>query len=166
MEWIQPVILLRSAKWVPACCDDWAIRVSCVREATRSRLCPIAQGTASAAPTLYTEYGRNGWMGYKVKSRSINPWRRAVVHCEEQEELKSFVNHEEFNTFWTWVGPTRNKINKLVCHIPIIPQQIAYPGIRSANKDSVTCTSTVCKVRQTLVVWSFHCHNQSRVFLL
>ena len=30
--------------------------------ATRPGLCPIAQETASAAPTLCTEYGPDGWM--------------------------------------------------------------------------------------------------------
>ena len=34
--------------------------VSCVGVATRLGLCPIAKETASAAPTLYTEYGPNG----------------------------------------------------------------------------------------------------------
>ena len=59
---IQPAILPRSAKWVPACWDDRVIRVSCVGVATRPGLCPIAKETASTAPTLCTEYGPNGWM--------------------------------------------------------------------------------------------------------
>ena len=49
----QPVILPRSANWVPACWDNWAIGVSCDGVATRPGLCPTAQETASAAPTLY-----------------------------------------------------------------------------------------------------------------
>ena len=37
--------------------------VSCVGVATRPGLFPIAKETASAAPTLCTEYGHDGWMG-------------------------------------------------------------------------------------------------------
>ena len=36
--------------------------MSCVRVATRPGLCPLAQETASAAPTLCVEYGPNGWV--------------------------------------------------------------------------------------------------------
>ena len=36
--------------------------VSCVGVATHPGLCPIVKETASAAPTLCTEYGPNGWM--------------------------------------------------------------------------------------------------------
>ena len=36
--------------------------VYCVGVATRPGMCPIAQETASAAPTLCIEYGPNGWM--------------------------------------------------------------------------------------------------------
>ena len=36
--------------------------VSCVGVVTCPELCPIAKETASAAPTLCTEYGPNGWM--------------------------------------------------------------------------------------------------------
>ena len=39
-----------------------SLLVSCVEVATRPGLCPIAKETASAAPTLCTEYGPNGWM--------------------------------------------------------------------------------------------------------
>ena len=53
-----PVSLSRLAKWVPAC---W---VYCVGVATRPGLCPIAKETASAAPTLCTEYGPHGWMDW------------------------------------------------------------------------------------------------------
>ena len=40
--------------------------VSCVGVATRPGLYPIAKETASAAPTLCTEYGPNGWMDINV----------------------------------------------------------------------------------------------------
>ena len=36
--------------------------VYCIGVATRPGLCPIAKETASAAPTLCTEYGPNGWL--------------------------------------------------------------------------------------------------------
>ena len=36
--------------------------VSCVGVATHPGLCPMVKETASAAPTLCTEYGPNGWM--------------------------------------------------------------------------------------------------------
>ena len=36
--------------------------VPCVGVSTRPGLCPIAKETASAAPTLCTEYGLDGWM--------------------------------------------------------------------------------------------------------
>ena len=39
-----------------------SLLVSCVGVATHPGLCPIAKETASAAQTLYTEYGSNGWM--------------------------------------------------------------------------------------------------------
>ena len=39
-----------------------SLLVSCVGVATRPGLCPIVKETASAAPTLCTEYGPNGWM--------------------------------------------------------------------------------------------------------
>ena len=39
-----------------------SLLVHCVGVATRPGLCPIAKETASAAPTLCTEYGPNGWM--------------------------------------------------------------------------------------------------------
>jgi len=57
----QPVILLRLAKRVPACWDDWAIWVSCVGMMTHPGLCPIAQETASAAPMLCPEFGPDGF---------------------------------------------------------------------------------------------------------
>ena len=45
--------------------------VSCVGVVTRPGLCPIAKETASAAPTLCTEYGPNGWMdGSKAQNMS------------------------------------------------------------------------------------------------
>ena len=43
-----------------------SLLVSCVGVATRPGLCPIAQETASAAPTLFTEYGPDGWMDFIV----------------------------------------------------------------------------------------------------
>ena len=39
-----------------------SLLVSFVRVVTHSGLCPIAKETASAAPTLDTEYGPHGWM--------------------------------------------------------------------------------------------------------
>ena len=39
-----------------------SLLVSCVGVATHPGLCPRAKETASAAPTLCTEYGPNGWM--------------------------------------------------------------------------------------------------------
>ena len=39
-----------------------SLLVSCVGVATRPGLCLIAKETASAAPTLCTESGPNGWM--------------------------------------------------------------------------------------------------------
>ena len=48
----QHVVLRRSAKYVPASWEEWAIRVSCVGVVTLPGLCPIAQETDSAALTL------------------------------------------------------------------------------------------------------------------
>ena len=39
-----------------------SLLVSCVGVATRPGLCPIAKENASAATTLCTEYGPDGWM--------------------------------------------------------------------------------------------------------
>ena len=39
-----------------------SLLVSCIGVATHPGLCPIAQETAEAAPTLHTEYGPNGGM--------------------------------------------------------------------------------------------------------
>ena len=41
-----------------------SLLVSCVGVETRPGLCPRAKETASAAPTLCTEYGPNGWDGW------------------------------------------------------------------------------------------------------
>ena len=50
------VILPRSARM------SASMLLYCVGVATRPGLCPIAKESASAAPTLCTEYGPNGWM--------------------------------------------------------------------------------------------------------
>ena len=39
-----------------------SLLVYCVGVVTRPGLCPITKESASAAPTLCTEYGPNGWM--------------------------------------------------------------------------------------------------------
>ena len=48
-----------------------SMMVFCVGVATHPELCPIAKETASAAPTLCTEYGPNGWMDGPCMERSV-----------------------------------------------------------------------------------------------
>ena len=48
-----------------------SLQVSCVGAVTRPGLCPIAKETASAAPTLCTEYGHNGWMDGWIVNKSL-----------------------------------------------------------------------------------------------
>ena len=58
-----------------------SLLVSCVGVATRPGLCPIAKETDSAAPTLCTEYGLNGWMDtYTIHMHAVDPSYSRVSH--------------------------------------------------------------------------------------
>ena len=71
-----------------------SLLVYCVGAATRSGLCPIAKETAEAAPTLCTEYGSDGWMGWN----DMHEYGKAAVwgfggggerrHCSQRTSQK------------------------------------------------------------------------------
>ena len=99
MGLIQPVILLRLAKWVPACWDEWAIWVSCVGVMTCSALCPIAQETALAGLMLCTEYGPNGWMKYSLKS-TCSKSSQLLHNCFEKRLLQEYSSVVLKGEYW------------------------------------------------------------------
>ena len=63
-----------------------SLLVSCVRVAAHPGLCPIAKETASAAPTLCTECGPNGWMGEvdTQVSQTRNSWVKVTYARQDR----------------------------------------------------------------------------------
>ena len=59
----------------------------CVGEATRPGLCPIAKETASAAPTLRTEYAPNGMDGWvRMRARGGHRGEQDVYRSKLRKE--------------------------------------------------------------------------------
>ena len=62
---------------------------ACVGVAPRRGLCPIAKGTAKAAPMLCTEYGPNGWMDLLPPKRKKYPKFDRYIICQtDTDEIR------------------------------------------------------------------------------